>query len=84
MRSDSTKSRKDLRRAGTVPLPLLESEHIQMHHKVKVSKGNDVSVTNNRVQTSETTKPKSNNATENVTILSGERKDSVNEVNVIA
>ena len=75
MRNGSTYLRRNLRRAGTVPL---ESEHIQMHHKVKASKGNDVSATNNRVQRFEITKPKSNNATENVTILSGEWKDSVN------
>jgi hypothetical protein len=50
---------------------------------VKVSKGNDVKATNNCVQRFEMTKPKSNNATENVTILSGERKDSVNEVKAI-
>jgi hypothetical protein len=68
MRSDSTTLRRNLRRAGTVPL---ESEHIQMHHKVKASKGSDVSATNNRVQRFEITKLKSNKATENVTILSG-------------
>jgi len=51
---------------------------------VKISKGNDVKATNDCVQRFEMTKPKSDNATENVTILSGERNDSVNEAKAIA
>ena len=85
--SDSTKVEKKFKGVPVLfPPSLLESQHIQMHHKVKVSKGNDVNAMITRVQKFEITKQKNNSATENVTILSEsqERKNSVNEVQVIA